>query len=287
MRHAPTQGRGDDIVECRVARRPAGVADDPRRAGDQAGGVAGAARSEAVRHRVAADAGNAVDHFQYRITGGGAEIIGDAFVVEPDQGGAMVGGELGDTDRVADAGAVGGVVVGPEDGEFRGAAEHGVDGQRHQVVFRAVVLADAAGGDGDGGVLVDRYAVRRAEQGSVEESTKLGTRWRIQLPISAKPWPTLAAWVPIGSRMLSPTKESAAKWNTARQSPSASTASSVAVSDSGASTRVRTHLLSQKMTVAASLMAPMKMSAHLSYRVAMRLQSLSLAKRFSIGWRCR
>jgi len=51
--------------------------------------------------------------------------------------------------------------------------------------------------------------------------------------------------------------------------------------------RVRTHLLSQKMTVAASVMAPMKMSAHLSYRVAMRLQSLSLAKRFSIGWRCR
>ena len=61
----------------------------------------------------------------------------------------------------------------------------------------------------------------------------------------------------------------------------------IAMAPGSRAARVRTHLLSQKMTVAASVMAPMKMSAHLSYRVAMRLQSLSLAKRFSIGWRCR
>lgn len=50
-----------------------------------------------------------------------------------------------------------------------------------------------------------------------------------------------------------------------------------------AEARVRTHLPNQKMTVAAKVMAPMKMSAHRSYRVAMRRQSLSLANRFSIG----
>lgn len=39
--------------------------------------------------------------------------------------------------------------------------------------------------------------------------------------------------------------------------------------------------------MAAKVIAPMKMSAHLSYLVAMRLQPLSLADMFSIGWRCR
>ena len=57
-------------------------------------------------------------------------------------------------DVVADTSAVRGVVVGAEDIEFGRAAEHGVDSQRHQVGFRAVVLAEATGGVGAGGVEV-------------------------------------------------------------------------------------------------------------------------------------
>ena len=43
----------------------------------------------------------------------------------------------------------------------------------------------------------------------------------------------------------------------------------------------------QKMIVAAMQIAEKKVWAHLSYRVAMRLQSLSLANRFSTLWRWR
>ena len=51
--------------------------------------------------------------------------------------------------------------------------------------------------------------------------------------------------------------------------------------------RLRTHYLIQKRKIAATVMAARKMSAHRSYRVWMRRQSLRRAKRFSILWRCR
>ena len=45
------------------------------------------------------------------------------------------------------------------------------------------------------------------------------------------------------------------------------------------------HYVHQLM-IAARVIASMKMSALLSYRVAMRLESLSLANMFSTLWRC-
>ena len=51
--------------------------------------------------------------------------------------------------------------------------------------------------------------------------------------------------------------------------------------------RLRTHCLIQKSMVAAMTMADMKVWAHLSYRVATRRQSLSLANMFSTLWRLR
>ena len=203
MGFAPGQCSGDDVVQCGEARLPAGLAHDPRRAGNKAGGIAGAAWGEAVRHRAAADALHALDHLQHRMPGGGAEVVGDAGVVQPFQRREVGGGEVRHVDVVADAGAVRRVVVGAKHRQFGAAAEHGVDGQRDQVGFRRVVLAQAALGVGAGGVevaqaggahavdafgpaqralhhpfafaiggagvdrgfLVDRHAVWRAEQG--------------------------------------------------------------------------------------------------------------------------
>ena len=51
-----------------------------------------------------------------------------------------------------------------------------------------------------------------------------------------------------------------------------------------AKARVRTH--NQKMTVSAMQMAARNSSPRLSYRVAIRRQSLMRANRFSMRWRC-
>lgn len=63
-------------------------------------------------------------------------------------------GEIGDMDVVADAGAVGGVVVGAEDGDGRSLTEGGLEDEGDEVGFGGVVFAEATLGIGSGGVEV-------------------------------------------------------------------------------------------------------------------------------------
>src|SRR5205814_10299219 len=63
-------------------------------------------------------------------------------------------GQVVDVDVIADAGAVGGGVVGAEDVQVRPLADGGLDHQRDQVRLGPVVLANVAGGAGARGVEV-------------------------------------------------------------------------------------------------------------------------------------
>lgn len=114
------------------------------RGGYQHGGVAGPAAGDDDRHRLAGDATDGVDDLFDRMPAAGPDIVGDAACLEVVQGEDVGLGQVGHVDVVADAGAIGGRIVGAEQLEGRAPAERRVDGERDQVCFRIMVFAQSA-----------------------------------------------------------------------------------------------------------------------------------------------
>ena len=113
---------------------------------DEFGGVAGAAGAVADGDGFAGDFFGGGDDFFDGEAAAGAEVDGGAFaaVAEVGECEGVGGGEVVDVDVVADAGAVGGGVVGAEDGDGVDVAPDGHEDAGDKVGFGVVVFADAA-----------------------------------------------------------------------------------------------------------------------------------------------
>ena len=145
-----------DDIEVGVLRLPAQHAFGAFAVGDEARGVAGAARAFLHFDVLAGDAARGVDDLLHREAVAVAQVEGVA---------AAAGGEcvqrqevglaqVHDVDVVADAGAVGGGVVAAEDGDVGAAPGCGLQHQGDEVGFGVVAFAQFAFGVGAGGVEV-------------------------------------------------------------------------------------------------------------------------------------
>jgi len=128
-------------------------------AGDQHGGIAGAAGGEFARNFAAGDFFGGVEDFEDGKTAAIADVksfAGDGF---DRLEGAEVGiGDVQDVNVIADAGAVGGGIVRAENFEMRNVAKGSVENARDEMSFDAMGLAAFGGRSGsieiaEGGVL--------------------------------------------------------------------------------------------------------------------------------------
>ena len=148
----PDPGGVDDFVDLGVFGLPAEFGDGFFAAGDEEGGVAGAAREHFHGDGVASDAADGIDNFANSEAGAVAEVVDEAlfggFVgFEGLEGEQMGVCQVGDVDVIADAGAVVGGVVVAEDFDGVATAEGHVEDERDQVGFGLVgltLLDDAA-----------------------------------------------------------------------------------------------------------------------------------------------
>src|SRR5512140_2286376 len=118
----PLPCRRDDGAQVLKARLPAELPRDPLRAGDQHGGVAGAARAEADGDLTPADVAGDVDDLLDAVPAAAAAQVVRAAGVTLDQRlqrDQVRAGEVAHVDVVADAGSVGRGVVGAEDRDLR------------------------------------------------------------------------------------------------------------------------------------------------------------------------
>ena len=124
-----------------------GVQDSSRlrlvRRRDELRGVAGPAGRHRHRDRVAGDLADDLDDLAVGEAGAVAEVEDPVSPgVHRVEGQQVGGGQVADVDVVADAGAVGGVVVVAEELELLAAAEGDLQGDRDEVGLRVVPLAD-------------------------------------------------------------------------------------------------------------------------------------------------
>lgn len=145
-----------DDIEVSVLRLPAQHALGALAVGDEARGVAGAARALLHFYVPAGDAARGVDDLLHREAVAVAEVEGVAVAacgeaVQRQQVGLT---QVADVDVVADAGAVGGVVVAAEHGDVGAAPGCCLQHQGDEVGFGLVALAQLAFGVGAGGVEV-------------------------------------------------------------------------------------------------------------------------------------
>ena len=132
------------------------------------GDVAGAPGRDLVGDVPADGGAERPDHLEHAGAPPGAEVphVAPAHLGEPVERGQVAPGEVDDVDVVADAGAVGGVVVVAEDLQLLPAADGHLGDERHQVVRDALrVLTDAPGPVGAHGVEVAQEADRPAVVG--------------------------------------------------------------------------------------------------------------------------
>ena len=145
-----------DDIEVVVLRLPTQHALGARAVGDETRGVAGTTRAFFYFNRLAGNAARGVDDLLHREAVAVAQVEGVAVAA----GGEFfqrqqVGlAQVHDVDVVADAGAVGSVVVAAEDGDVGAAPGCGLQHQRDEVGFRFVAFAEFAFRVGAGGVEV-------------------------------------------------------------------------------------------------------------------------------------
>ncbi len=146
----PGPGAGQDVVEVGVFGLPAEIGFGLFGAGDQAGGVAVAARFDFDGDGVAGDAARGFDDLLDGEAVAVAEVVDHAVAVgEGVEREDVSVGEVGDVDVVADAGAVGGEVVVAEDEDFVAAAEGDVEDEGDDVGLGFVGFAATGDGTGD------------------------------------------------------------------------------------------------------------------------------------------
>lgn len=156
----------DDLFERRVLGFPAESAVKLVFAGDEDGGIAGAAGRKFARDFAAGDALGGVENFE----NGKAAAIADveSFAGNFFEGfeSAEVGiGDIEDVNVVADAGAVGRRVIEAENFELGDIAESGVENAGNEMGFGAMVLA--ALGGGAGGVEIAENGVLQSGVGAI------------------------------------------------------------------------------------------------------------------------
>lgn len=162
----PGPGRSDDFLEGRVLGFPAEGAVKFFFAGDQDGGIAGAARRKFAGDLMTGDFFGGVDNFEDGETAAIADV--ESFAGDGFDGfeGADVGiGDIEDVDVIANAGAVGGGVIGTEDFELRDEAESGVENFGDEMGFDAMGFAALCGGAG--GVEIAESGVVKTGVGAV------------------------------------------------------------------------------------------------------------------------
>ncbi len=122
--------------------------------GVEGGRVAGAAGFFDGGDFLAGDFFGGVDDFADGGGGAGAEVVeeGLAGLFEFFEYGDVGAAEVVDVDVVAEAGAVGGRVIGAEDFDVFAFAEGDVEDEGNEVGFGGMVFADLAVGGGSGGV---------------------------------------------------------------------------------------------------------------------------------------
>ncbi len=157
----------DDASEVGVLGLPAQFGVGLGGVGGQHGRVAGAAGLFGDLEVLARDLFDGVDDLAYGVAVAVAQVVDQfGFLIEFAQGQQVSEAEVFDVDVIADAGAVGGVVVRAEDLDVFTFAHGGLDDQGDQVRLGAVVFAD--------GTVTARAAGVEVTQGGVVETTGPG-----------------------------------------------------------------------------------------------------------------
>jgi len=126
----PGPGGGDDLVEGGVRGVPGEVATHFFAAGDEDGGIAGAAGEEFFGDVAAGEAADGGEDFADGVACAGADVEGAAGDASDFLEGAKMGlRDVQDVDVIADAGAVGSGVVGAKNIDVGGT---GLDGLQDQ-----------------------------------------------------------------------------------------------------------------------------------------------------------
>src|SRR5262249_23987922 len=113
----PGPGGADDGLDVGVAGRPAEVAPEAIGGGHEDGRVAGSPGLHRGGDGMPRDAAGGIDDLEDAEAGPGADVVGEGTAgLDVLQGQDVGVGEVVDVDKIADAGAVGRRVVGPEDG---------------------------------------------------------------------------------------------------------------------------------------------------------------------------
>ena len=140
----PFPSGGDDGLRVLECGGPAEFFVDEGGVGDEACGIAGAARHFANGDFAARDFFADVDDFANAGSASGPEVVAGGFWAA--EGEHMGLCEVEDVDVVADTGAVGRGVVGSEDGDVRFLSERDFEHVWDEMGFDAVIFAEAIGG---------------------------------------------------------------------------------------------------------------------------------------------
>ena len=162
----PGPGGGDDFLDGRMLGFPTEGAVEFFFAGDEDGGIAGAARREFAGDFVTGDFFGGVDNFEDGEAAAVADVesfAGDGF--DGFEGAEVRIGDIENVDIVADAGAVGSGIVGTENFELWDEAKCGVENLGDEVGFDA--MGFAALGRGASGVEIAERGVMDAGVGAI------------------------------------------------------------------------------------------------------------------------